>query len=42
MATHAGKIAASKYGKIQDGCHHSKKPCGHVQELKHCWESVLY
>ena len=28
MADHAGKMAASKYGKIQDGCSHGKKPCG--------------
>ena len=27
MADHAGKMAA-KYGKIRDGCSHSKKPCG--------------
>ena len=41
MATHAGKMAASKYGKIQDGCLHSQKPCGNVHELGHSWESVL-
>ena len=28
MADHAGKMAAFKYGKIQDGCSHGKKPCG--------------
>ena len=28
MADHAGKMAASKYGKIQDGCSHGEKPCG--------------
>ena len=28
MAAHAGKMAASKYGKIQDGYSHGKKPCG--------------
>ena len=28
MADHAGNMATSKYGKIQDGCSHGKKPCG--------------
>ena len=28
MADHAGKRAAFKYGKIEDGCSHGEKPCG--------------
>ena len=35
------EMAASKYGKIQDGCLHAQKPCGHVQVLGHSQESVL-
>ena len=40
MADHAGKMAASKYGKTQDGCLHSQKPCGEVQDLGHGWNSA--